>query len=770
MHPRCSWILVFGVFALLGIAVSADGHDPFDPVDLGEEALDKNDWDTALARFSEAIRAQPKNARAYHGRGYVYGMKGNLDLAIAELTKAIELKDPTAYRCRASFYAAKGDYDHAIADCNETIRRDPNDAAVYSNRGIAYLYKGNAERAINDLNEAIRLDPKCADAYNNRGYAYYGQGRLDEAINDLTEAIRLDPKAAKPYGNRGLAWEAKGEYEKAIADLGGSLRRCPKDDTTYCLRGRVWAERGMFDRAIADLDAAIRLDPKNAEAFRIRAFAHYYKGAPEKAMADINEAIRLDPKASECYLTRAKISAGSGEIARVAADLAEAIRLAPNDPQAYLFRGAWLAQRHEFDKARADVDQAIKLNSKSPSAYEARGALWIARNDYERGMADIETAQRLNAAHPAAKFEPWVKHVPNPAAREHGERQLRQMLHDRPAMAQYGEKAAVLYQWAARKFAGEDLGRKIFWNAPDPMLPSDACNHSGSAEDPAYIQLRKNYTDGPDKGKPRSFDELWQNAVFELNNVTRADDFQQIDGDAQKGRLSKQEFVAKKADVESLAADKTLAFYIHVYLPWAKQHGVATSPFSWYLGQEREPGQRLRVQLTERDAYWRYTARVYDFIVMESLMRRRDDQKVVSLGAEMSKAALTPEERAEVHRAIGVEFLKVKKPWRAMDELNEALRLNPKAADNYVLRGYAYLMVRDPQHAMADCREALRLDPSSGHAVELRTAIRREEACLEKAKAVLAKFNCRPEEKKASAESDDVFQPFLGTWPGSKPK
>ena len=53
------------------------------------------------------------------------------------------------------------------------------------------------------------------------------------------------------------------------------------------------------------------------------------------------------------------------------------------------------------------------------------------------------------------------KGLVTPADLQRGEDQVRRMLRDRPAMAQYSSKAKVLYQWAARKFAGEDLQEEI---------------------------------------------------------------------------------------------------------------------------------------------------------------------------------------------------------------------------------------------------------------------------------------------------------------------
>ncbi len=101
------------------------------------------------------------------------------------------------------------------------------------------------------------------------------------------------------------------------------------------------------------------------------------------------------------------------------------------------------------------------------------------------------------------------------------------MLQDRPAMAQFGERAGVLYQWAGRKFAGEDLyiGRAemsdhladnnpfllvqsiVHWNASEPDAV-DADSLHPSTERPGLIRIRKTYSDGLNKGKEQSFEEL----------------------------------------------------------------------------------------------------------------------------------------------------------------------------------------------------------------------------------------------------------------------
>ena len=139
-------------------------------------------------------------------------------------------------------------------------------------------------------------------------------------------------------------------------------------------------------------------------------------------------------------------------------------------------RGTIYRRKGDFEKAVADLDRAIELEPNSPGCYEIRAAMWLQRGDYDRGMADIQAALRLNANDPAATFEDWPKSPLSPADLEHGRQQVGQMLADRPAMGQYGQRAAVLLEWAARKFAGEDLHQRIFWDAADPPPGASAEN------------------------------------------------------------------------------------------------------------------------------------------------------------------------------------------------------------------------------------------------------------------------------------------------------
>jgi len=124
-------------------------------------------------------------------RGNAYDGTGELDQAIAEFTKAIDLapKLALAYASRGAAYAKKGDPDQTIADASKAIELDPK----YALRGWAYAKKGDPDQTIADASKAIELDPKLAMAYNNRAAAYFKVGRAAQGLPDAEKALELAP-------------------------------------------------------------------------------------------------------------------------------------------------------------------------------------------------------------------------------------------------------------------------------------------------------------------------------------------------------------------------------------------------------------------------------------------------------------------------------------------------------------------------------------------------------------------------------------------------
>lgn len=139
-----------------------------------------------------------------------------------------EPKSADEYSQRGIARFQKNDLDGAIADFTKVIEMNGKDQAFcYYFRGMAHYHKGNLNQAVDDLNNAIALkrDPRFFD---DRGNLLAKQGELDRAIVDLNTAIEIAPQYAKAYGDRGLIRLMRGETGDAELDL----KKCFELDNT----------------------------------------------------------------------------------------------------------------------------------------------------------------------------------------------------------------------------------------------------------------------------------------------------------------------------------------------------------------------------------------------------------------------------------------------------------------------------------------------------------------------------------------------------------
>ncbi len=155
----------------------------------------------SAAAESSSPASPPANEQSVENlvnRGIEKGKEGDLDGAIADFTRAIELnpKDDAPYYNRAQAKRLKKDAPGAVADYTRAIELGSTNPAAYNNRGNARAENNDGDGAIADYTRAIELKPDYARAYYNRAVAKQGKGDATGAKADFKTAGKLDPELA----------------------------------------------------------------------------------------------------------------------------------------------------------------------------------------------------------------------------------------------------------------------------------------------------------------------------------------------------------------------------------------------------------------------------------------------------------------------------------------------------------------------------------------------------------------------------------------------
>ncbi len=174
-------------------------------VNRGNLKISQGKYDLAMEYYNFAIKNDPKNPKAFLGRGVVWLIKKDYQAAIVDFTQAINLKSnySEAYFNRATAWVGEGNADKALIDCNmglkiasrnnETYIQD-NDQIHLLNAKIWYIKK-DYEKVSSQLLKAIGLNPQNEEALNK--YAWLLATCPDEKYRDGKKAFFFAQKAIR---------------------------------------------------------------------------------------------------------------------------------------------------------------------------------------------------------------------------------------------------------------------------------------------------------------------------------------------------------------------------------------------------------------------------------------------------------------------------------------------------------------------------------------------------------------------------------------------
>ena len=133
-----------------------------------------------------------KGLKAYEDDNYAETIAVFTTLLQAEGIE--EPKFPIIYAWRGEVYRLNKDLEKALADFDRAIDLDPKYTWAIARRGQTYRLMERYPEALADFDRAIDLDPKYKWAIASRGETYRLMERYPEALADFDRAIDLDPK------------------------------------------------------------------------------------------------------------------------------------------------------------------------------------------------------------------------------------------------------------------------------------------------------------------------------------------------------------------------------------------------------------------------------------------------------------------------------------------------------------------------------------------------------------------------------------------------
>jgi serine/threonine protein kinase/Tfp pilus assembly protein PilF len=224
-----------------------------------------------LARAREhvdaALAVEPLFPDGFRFRGRIYWKSGDLNRALAEFDKALELEPtPWTYKDRGEVHAALQQFDKAFADFAAAEKLDPNYGYTYRFRADAYMTLGRYEDAIRDYGKYLELAPRSWWLHKRRAEAFFRLGRFDESLGELKKALDVNPSDLST-----LTWISPGEvakcpneeFKQGLLKLAASAMEIA-DEPLAIRRARLplYLALGELEQACSDFAALLTPDNK----------------------------------------------------------------------------------------------------------------------------------------------------------------------------------------------------------------------------------------------------------------------------------------------------------------------------------------------------------------------------------------------------------------------------------------------------------------------------------------------------------------------------
>lgn len=152
----------------------------------------------AIESLQAAVRADPRDGKAYYRLGQVYERAGNTDEAMANYRLALERLPNYVQACTAlaNLLRKAGRTDEAVKLYERVLSENPYDSAATLALAEIEIAGGHAAAAGSRLQRLLTWMPENWPAWTNLGVCLQAEGRTGEAIAAYQRALAVNPQAA----------------------------------------------------------------------------------------------------------------------------------------------------------------------------------------------------------------------------------------------------------------------------------------------------------------------------------------------------------------------------------------------------------------------------------------------------------------------------------------------------------------------------------------------------------------------------------------------
>ncbi len=317
-----------------------------------------------------------------------------LRLVLPEQLPALKEATSKALLKRARQRFLQGDLESARDMYDVIVRLEPQSALARAYRALIHWRLNRLDRALADAGWAEKQNPRLALAPAVVALVRQSQGRTKASRESILRAYALAPHC-RPIALQAAATLLHLEQpQQALELLQPLLKGGEQDPWALLYASMAWAQQKRYDQALAAVEQALKLWPRWPRALHQRATIALRQHKLQQAIDDWTTVLKLQPDHLPARLHRAEAFSLAQRWAEAVEDLSAVLKRQPENRQARRKRAVAYFRLKAYSEALKDCRQLLSGKEQHAQDRLLLAQVLLALRHHDQALEELERAEK----------------------------------------------------------------------------------------------------------------------------------------------------------------------------------------------------------------------------------------------------------------------------------------------------------------------------------------------------------------------------------------
>ncbi len=303
-----------------------------------EPAIISSGGSPLIEKLTQEIKDNPKDHTILYKRAKIFAQKGDRELAIIDLEKAIQ------------FDSLQPSYHHLLADC--------------------YLDNLQSRKALQQMKRTMSIFPKRIPSLLKLIEYQIILKQYDDTFKSLELLLKIDPQNAEAFFMTGVLYEDMGQKDKAVKAYQKAVQYDSDLLDGWLGLGNLLAEK-KDKNAGRCYDNALRIDSENVYAIEAKASYLANNGQPLESLPLFRKIIKINPQIASAYYNIGIAYLKLDSIPQAYNHFGLATKMDKMYIEAYYYKGYSASLMGNKELAKKNFEQVLKFDPDNKAALDA---------------------------------------------------------------------------------------------------------------------------------------------------------------------------------------------------------------------------------------------------------------------------------------------------------------------------------------------------------------------------------------------------------------